>query len=1201
MTMSYVSQQSPAATNQTFHDVTSQKDARESTVSPTFDSRNVSAEDIGKFLGSKEYTEVLELTKEMCKKAKEVRKGDWVIRKLEAEFKKHDLPMERTGHEALKHDKEKAILNVMLGVQDEINNGNSSEPSKPTTEPNKPTLGERFCDFIRDTRSVFAGGRQVLLAEMNKAAKQAPETPPVSGDPVGADAVHKDAGMCERDIRPETVHQPYYDGKQPFSEPVSAVSAPPPYVDSQTAQAIQVERTNLQQIVFRLGQCQQGEQENQGEIEFYRNELVRINGVIQQLGSTGVELPFEFRHLQAECARAQSQLDSYKLGKCEKELRELRSSLRGIDVEAESLSQIDDLEGKLDTLSKQAESISSEKERQDLQAAIKVVVKRDIGAWRSGFAAADTLESLRLELVELKSLNSLESVESYSKRIDELKELTGSLPTGKHRTDLVIQASELEKKFMGIQDEVITQQIKDRFAEAQSKINLLPGCRDEREKLRLLEKADTSLHSASSMLEQQKSGASEGNLEQLRLLSEQVGEHKRTLQATASKMQPPVQGQGMELVASIDELIAEADNRLCGAEKMRKAVAGAALNQTHMDEIKGILDQVSEKILQVKGSDHRADRDRLQTMNATLLSRWTQLQGGGANNGQSTAASTHTATGNQNQTAVNDIRTALDEAEALVEALRSNPGSSLKDDRCTEARSSLEKATQMLGKLTDKDYKPERAALNTRLGNLNKQLNDIERGGQAQMNAVEPSPGALLQKGVAAYGDQMQAFGEGGTVSKESFQVATGNMSVLLSKFAPSGPSAPSSAGSSVGQRQTTSQTAQSRQNVSPQQLPHSSVGQNTTQNVPNRQSQSPQGVSHSPARQNTNLHAEPPKTKAVLTPGTSLASFASTLGVTKTMVHSGVFSTASMGIKPSTDRIQSLVTSSEIPLPSLPKEMQSRMIQAYAGPSGRPDSIKLVQVYAFAPNESDFKGASFQLELESLMPQLHHEIYKNSRDWEKYSPMGADLRMPEGLKQGQKFYQVNWAMNKGLAQQFVGGFAHGPGDKEHSHLQDIGFSQVAPVLVALGADTQTATSHEAGFGIPFGLDLRRQPDSVLRELQQQNTRLRSRGVEQSDGGMEADGDLQEDGDGMEGCVLDANVVTDGPRSSGINPVALKTVSNYQGSTSARASEYISHDVGILWVKTITGLPNIKNESDLLDWVESSKPDLSKLRLPQLL
>ena len=726
MTMSYVSQQNPAPIHQPFHEVSGQKDEYASTVSPKFDSRNVSAKDIGEFLGSKEYTEVLELTRDMGNKAKEVRKGDWVIKNLETEFKKHDLPLDRTGHKALKHDKDKAVLNIMLGVKAETNNGASSDPSKPS-------LGDRFCAWIRDPTSVYAGGQQALLAEMNKdAAMQPPGLQHVSSDTVGAEyAMRKEAEMSERDIRPETVHSPYFDGKQPSSVPVSAATAPPPYVDSQNTQTILDERAKLSHIALRLGQCQQGNLENL-EISFFESELSRINGVIQQLGRTGTSLQAELNNLQAECIRVQSQLDAYKLGKCERELKELRSSLGGIDVEKENSGRIEDIESQLKALSSQVGSLASTKESQVLQERIKTVLAKDIDAWKDGVAATDVVEEMKQDILLFEVRKSTESVNAFSERLTKLLLSIEDLPVGKHRTSLFSSVKdELKKPFAAIQDKFRAQQVQDGFTEVKAKIDLLPGCRSEDDKQRLLEKAETALTNVRSILEQQKGGANSEHLETLRLLNGKVGELRSkvdTMPTTAAKIQSAAQGQVEELVASIDDLIAEADNRLSGAEKMRKAVAGTPLNQTHMDEIKGFLDQINEKILQVKGLDHRAERDRLQTMNANLLSRLTQLEGGGANSGQSTAASTQPESGNQNQTDVEKVRQALHAVKAQIEALESNPKCPNKSDLRTKAEGGLASATLMLSKIVDPELEHLRLQLNTELKNLTHRLEALEMG-----------------------------------------------------------------------------------------------------------------------------------------------------------------------------------------------------------------------------------------------------------------------------------------------------------------------------------------------------------------------------------------------------------------------------------------------------------------------------------------
>ncbi|WP_257283703.1 hypothetical protein [Endozoicomonas sp. SESOKO1] len=323
-------------------------------------------------------------------------------------------------------------------------------------------------------------------------------------------------------------------------------------------------------------------------------------------------------------------------------------------------------------------------------------------------------------------------------------------------------------------------------------------------------------------------------------------------------------------------------------------------------------------------------------------------------------------------------------------------------------------------------------------------------------------------------------------------------------------------------------------------------------------------------------LRTEPPKSRPVLVHGDILASFASELGCKKLRFFSdGFISTASLGIKPSSEKTKCLVTWTTIPLKSLPSDFQARMIEAYNDSYNWPEDITLLQVYAFATDKSDFNGASFQLELESLMPDFHHRIYRNSRDGRNYSPMGADLRMPEGLKQGNRFYEAHRALHENLAREDTVSFAYGSGVDNHGNLEDIGFTP--------GASAQEAASAEAGFGIPFGIDLKKQPESLLYELEQQRT-----------------GDYR-DFEVPDGDEPDSDVVSDSLGSSGINSVALQPKGKYQISARARASEIFAKEVGILWVKTITALPDVNSPCGLMDWVQNNKPDPGNLRIPPLL
>ncbi|WP_257267036.1 hypothetical protein [Endozoicomonas sp. ONNA2] len=411
------------------------------------------------------------------------------------------------------------------------------------------------------------------------------------------------------------------------------------------------------------------------------------------------------------------------------------------------------------------------------------------------------------------------------------------------------------------------------------------------------------------------------------------------------------------------------------------------------------------------------------------------------------------------------------------------------------------------------------------LGNLCQRLSKLtglERSGdQEQAIAAEPHPEFLLQRG-AAFKKELAAFSKQATASGSGGVAAAGNMSALSGKFA----ALPTLPG------QTISQAAPS------------------------------QAVLHSSTRQ-SQLQA---KTGPVLTHGERLTSFASELkGCRKLKFWGDGSISASLGIRTSSEKIKCFVTWCDIPLETLPSCFRERMIEANNDSNIRPKDVIVLQVYAFAPNESDFNGAGFTVELESLLTGYEYRIFNNSRDGRNYSPLGANLRMPEGLRQGNRFYEARWDLNQNLAERDTVRFAHGSGVDNHSSLEDIGFTLAAPVPP--GASAQEAAFAEPGFGIPFGIDMRAQPESVIRELENQN---------------------------MHGVSLDYNVGAAG--SSGINPVATQ-----EGSTCLQASEILTKEVGILWVKRVTALADINSARDLLHWLRDDKFDPKNPRFPQLL
>ncbi|WP_257282720.1 hypothetical protein [Endozoicomonas sp. SESOKO1] len=1064
------------------------------TTTAKFNSRDVTVYDMRDFFKRMTRGEVRELTTQTCAEA-EREHGDkiWNKSNLERVLNTYELPIDFSRRDPFKDRKSSAVLNVFQKVIDECEQASDrggEGHTLPLTQNLHNLLNRKPVKEGEKTRDSHFVTMDFFVGKMNRLQQKKDAENSASGSPGQERQLQERQLAVEPGLPPAENPTFKMEGHPPLpsvSAPTMTPSAPPNY------DAVQAE-TKLAALNAEIAILQQGVLQDFQSHPF-QNQLSWVQLEIAKLG---VNLP---ANLQDQYGQAKATLDGLQqqqLGLNEQvminafhgQIDGLEQSLAQKQPKTDNKREVQAFDRDVVDLCKRIDKLCST-ESESGKAVLRERVdafKASIAGWLTVAAAFNTLKGLKSDLNGFQFQKSPQEVDSFSTKLDELDESIGRVPSGEQRIELMRESSNLRSSFSDIQKSVNKQHLIAKLETAEKTIKALEhNVSTNPESYRVLVEQARSALAAVTLLV-----VDEGRDDNLAILSnfrerlEKFEAPGLTGQAAASKMQSSARGERgerveiEEVVARIDDLIADADSRLSVAEKMRKAVDTIPLNQTHMDEIQGILDQINEKILHVKGLGHRDERNRLLTMYCSLLSRLTGLQEGGeANSGQSTARTNPAVSGNQHQT-----------------------------------------------------------------------LNRFEKSGdQGQMPAVEAHPEVLLQQGVAAYEKEMAAFGKKGTASQAGFAAATSNMAALLSKFA------------SSQSEPTASQTVSS------------------------------QAVTQPLVRQHVPLFPEPMKIRPVITHGDSLASFASQLGYTKTTIFDDRrILNASLGIKPSSEKIKSLVTSTDIPLKSLPSEIRGRMIEAFNDSNNWPEKIKLVQVYAFAPDESDFHGASFKVELQSLMPDYHREIYRRSSVRDQYSPIGADLRMPEGLKQGSKFYEVHWSVNESLAGNMVH-FAHGSAGDNHGVLENIGFTLVAPVLKALGASAEEATSAEAGFGIPFGIDLRMQPQSVLQEVE----RFKPHRVVRFEVPDVTDSVTPDGGQ------LDSNVVSDAQGSSGINPLALQTQSKYESSSRIPASKIFAKEVGILWVKTVTGLPDINSAYGLMDWVGRNKPDLENLRLPQLL
>ncbi len=1102
---------------------------------------------------------IRQLAVDTCAQAAQDHKTLWKKDNLIKDLKAYGLPVDSNHRAQLTDRKTSIIMNVFLKVKEESEKAIDQGGSGDNLE-----VAKGLCDLLYGTEVRVDGkiykshfvNMKFFAGEMNKCQQKLDAARSAIGS-LGQES----QGVNEPGLPPAENPAFTMEGKPLLpsgNAPTMTPTAPPNYDAVQAEKELAALNT---QIVF----LQQGVTQDFHSQPFQ----YQLSSVQTNIARLGLNLPLnlqeQYNQAKANLAGLQQQQLAMQEGarviEFHGQIDGLEQSLAQNEPKSDNRTEIKALERKVKALDDQISKLSSPESghhKEELKERLSDL-NISIRQWSSVVTATEILAGLKSDLEGFQYQQLPEEVSSFSAKCDSLDAIVIKMPSGDQRNQLIKESSILKQSFSEIQKNVQQNHLIAQLEKAENLITVMEFDASSSPKSHHVEQAKAALLAVESLSLKEGTDDCFARLSNLRerlskledsAAASAAAATAAAATAAAAKMQSSARGDAEKVIVHIEKLISEAEGRLSGQEKNREAVNGIPLNQTHMDEVQANLHQISEKIIQeLNGRDLRDERERLQSMCSSLLRRLDKLQGGGASSSQPTAASAQTVSSNQDHPEVVKIRKVLDVAEAPIQALTSNPNSSAKDELITTARSNLEQATHMIGGLTDETLRPSRSGLSSRLSHLNKQLSLIESGGgQGQVTPAEPQPEVLLQKGVAAFKKEMDEFGKKGTVSNAGFAAASANMSTLLGQFAGS-------------------------------------------QAVPGSQNVLQPPVAHPPVRQGTLLHAGPVMTRPVRANGDSLASFADALNFTNTIISHNSYSTAGVGIKPSSEKIKSLVTSTDIPFESLPFDVQERMMEAYNCGNYCPTKIKLVQVYAFAPDQSDFNGASFQVRLDSILPEGHRQIYLRSPRARYYSPLGANLRMPEGLKQGNPFYEARWSLNENLDRQNTVSFAHGSGGDSHSNLENIGFTLVAPVLKALGASAEEATSAEAGFGIPFGIDLRRQSEAVLNMLQQDGARRYFEVPDVTDSVV------------PDGGALDSDVVSDSESlgTSGINPLALHTESIHGVSSRALTDEVFVKQVGILWVKTVTNLPEVNSQNSLIDWVERNKPEAKKPRLPQLL
>ncbi|MBO9484270.1 hypothetical protein [Salinisphaera sp. G21_0] len=378
------------------------------------------------------------------------------------------------------------------------------------------------------------------------------------------------------------------------------------------------------------------------------------------------------------------------------------------------------------------------------------------------------------------------------------------------------------------------------------------------------------------------------------------------------------------------------------------------------------------------------------------------------------------------------------------------------------------------------------------------------------------------------------------------------------------------------------------------------------------------------------------PKTTTVAR-GERLTSLAKQVRMTSVNVFRDDFvSTAGIGVSVVGNNrdIQPVVSVSWLTLDKFPAEVQERLQLAGIGDYGKEDTnVPIVQVYLCASSEKALEGAEFTVDLHSTIKRRYLSKFW-PRGLDKLIPLSVALRMPKGLQQGAGFHHVGFALHQvsGFGGERPSSssalFSHGRGHNE-SERHNIGIQQVAPILEAMGVDRKTAMSSEAGLAIPFGFTLLKQSRDALEREARVSNMLEPRelfdfgslfGGASSRGGTYRGGTyrggnfrggesadvLQSKATGETSRGFSMPTQEDEPEAneritSGINPLACTTESEYTCVKDGVPTEAFAWVGGLIWVQTVTSLPGIETSEDLKQWVDKQKVDPLNPVLPGIL
>ena len=295
---------------------------------------------------------------------------------------------------------------------------------------------------------------------------------------------------------------------------------------------------------------------------------------------------------------------------------------------------------------------------------------------------------------------------------------------------------------------------------------------------------------------------------------------------------------------------------------------------------------------------------------------------------------------------------------------------------------------------------------------------------------------------------------------------------------------------------------------------------------------------------------------------GAKLTCLANSLNMARASFYKNKYVSTSVGLDVTAEPGQEIVPvlfGKKFAFHQLPAYIQRRLTKAC---SRTPDeTVSLINAFMIADEAKAFEGASFRIFLDSKIDPDYGSLYKQPQN-HQYSPVGMTVTLPKDLVGSGSFFKSCWSVHEQGVDDDVVNLSYGTSG-DTTCQQDIGFAQLPPIIKVADGDRAPANSQEAGLAIPFGVQICRQPDGVLRRLKQALSESGEGDVGQTRRSILGQLIAKGFGRGVEAIGL---------AGSGTVPTARTSEAAFSSPQWQLAKTVLTNSAGIISVRTLSGI-----------------------------